>query len=60
MDTIEYRCPLHGVVITRSRADREWTEDLLVCPFKHHPFDDECGRSLFYEFAQSSESQIAS
>jgi hypothetical protein len=58
MGYIEYRCPLHGVVSSRTREEHTRAADLQTCPFKHHPFDDECGRRLSFEFAQSSKSSI--
>jgi hypothetical protein len=60
MDTIEYHCPLHGLVVNQSLAGYTGTDDLQTCPFKHHPFDDECGRRLFTEFVQNSERGLLS
>ena len=60
MDAIEYRCPLHGVVATRSRANYAYSEDLQTCPVKYHPSEAACGRPLFLEFAQPSSGAIAS
>jgi hypothetical protein len=60
MDAIEYRCPLHGVVATRSRENYAQSEDLQRCPLKRHPGDTACGRPLFLEFARPSDGALAS
>jgi hypothetical protein len=59
MDTIEYRCPLHGLVASRSRENFSVTEDLQTCPVELHP-KQLCGRPLFFEFAHTAGTVLAS
>jgi hypothetical protein len=59
MDTIEYRCPLHGLVASRSRENISVTEDLQTCPVELHR-GQLCGRPLFFEFAHGTDTVLAS
>lgn len=53
MDTIEYHCPIHGLVESRSGENHGRTPDLWTCPVQGHPDELPCGRHLFVEFSGS-------
>ena len=54
MDSIEYRCPLHGTVVIRDGVNFQVTEDLVTCVIEGQ-LGQVCGRILTIEFVRHDE-----